>query len=139
MYFEKPDPPFDVVQQCVDRLRMAALEVLRHKGPEQRILLAFRHDVFKFLFYGMGKPAEQKQWTLYEEKDFCRCKLPKNWNCVFDSHEDGVKIRYPLKMRTFLGRSPKNYKKEGSEIVAMPQTYVEKTSVVFIKIPSLCY
>lgn len=118
---------------------MAALEALRHKGPEQRILLEFRHDVFKYLFYGMGKPAEQKQWTLYEEKDFSRCKLPENWSCLFDCHGDGVKIKYPLKMRTFLGRSPKNHKKKGSEIVAIPQTYVEKISAVFIKIPSLCH
>lgn len=137
-YFKEPNPPLDLVQSSVDRLRMAALDALRHKGAEQRISLEFRHDVFRYLFNGLGKPAEQKQWTLYDEKDFFRCKLPENWSCLYNCHGDGVRIRYPLKMRAFLGRSPKNHKKNGIEIVALPQTYVEKISVAFIKIPSLC-
>ena len=128
-----------MVQQCVDRLRMTVLDGLRHKGPEQRIVLEFRHDVFKYLFHGMGRRAEQKLWSLYEEKDFSRCGLPQDWNSLFDCHADGVKVKFPLKMRAFLGRSPKNYKKKGREIVAIPQAYVEKISIVFIKIPSVCH
>lgn len=117
---------------------MAALDALRHKGAEQRISLEFRHDVFMYLFNGLGKPAEQKQSTLYDEKDFSRCKVPENWSCLYDCRGDGVRIRYPLKMKAFLGRSPKNDRKNGIEIVALPQTYMEKISVAFIKIPSLC-
>lgn len=108
-----------------------------NKGSEQRFSLEFRHDVFIYLFDGLGKLTEQKQWTLCEEKDFFRCKLPENWGFLYDCHGDGVKIRHPLKMRAFMGRSPKNHKKKGTEMVAVPQTYMEKISVVFIKIPSL--
>ena len=70
---------------------MTVLDGLRHKGPEQRIVLEFRHDVFKYLFHGMGRRAEQKLWSLYEEKDFSRCGLPQDWNSLFDCHADGVK------------------------------------------------
>ena len=120
-YFERPDPSVDIVQKCVDRLRREILDTLRHKGPEQKLSIEFRHDVFQFLFHGFGKAAEQKQWTLFESKDFSRCKFPDNWNYLLNHHGDGVKTRFPVKMRTFLSRSP-------------TQSYVEKISLIIVKI-----
>jgi hypothetical protein len=66
-----------VVEECIDRLRQEVIDSLKHKWPEQRITLEFRHAVFNFLFNGKGKPAGQKNWTLFEEKDFSKCKLPE--------------------------------------------------------------
>ena len=77
-YFKNPKPPLEVVQSSVDKLRMATLEVLKHKSVQKRISLEFRHDdVYKYLFDGLGQPAEQRKWTLFEEKDLLRCKLPE--------------------------------------------------------------
>ena len=81
--------------------------------PEQRFTLEFRHDVYKFLFYGKGEEAKEKNWGLFYESDFSKCKLPPYWNSIYDKHGVGVKIRFPLKMRKFLHLSPKTYQSIG--------------------------
>lgn len=135
-YFSKPSPSSNVVEECVDRLRTAIMSSLKHRWPEQKVTIEFRHDVFVFLFGGKGKPAEQRNWTLFEEQDFVKCKLPPNWSSIHDLHGNGVKLRFPIKMRAFLGRTPKNYHKEGHKIVEGPRAYIEKISINFIRIAS---
>ncbi|XP_074632051.1 uncharacterized protein LOC141890466 [Acropora palmata] len=112
-YFGSPRPQADTNQDCVDRLRVSVLEALKHKGPMQTVYLEFRHDVFKYLFNGEGRPAKEKNWHLYEADDFCRCKVINNWSCIFERHGDGVRIRFPVKMRKFLTLSPKTYENLG--------------------------
>jgi hypothetical protein len=91
--------------------------------------------VYKSLFQGVGKVAQQKHWTLFESADFHHCKLPENWNYLLNQHGDGIRMMFPVKMRTFLGRSPNNYEKEGEQMVEIPRQYVEKISLIFIKVP----
>ena len=74
---------------------------LKHRWPEQKVKIEFRHDVFVFLFGGKGKPAEQRNWTAYKEQDFVKCKLPPNWSSVHDLYSDGMKVRFLVKMRAF--------------------------------------
>lgn len=136
--FDSPRPEGDIVQSCIDRMRFALLEALKHKGPEQKVSLEFRHDVFKYLFCGKGRTAAEKNWTLLEETDFNKCKLPINWSCIFDSHGDGIMVRFPVKVRKYLTLSPKSYEKVGDKIVEMPRAYIEKLSIKFVKVPSSC-
>ena len=42
---------------------MSLLDALRHKGPEERLTLEFRHDVYKYLFNGKGRDAKEKNWV----------------------------------------------------------------------------
>ena len=119
-------------------MRLTLLEALKHKGPEQKVCLEFRHDVFKFLFCGRGGAAPEKNWTLLEETDFNKCKLPNNWSHIFDIHGDGVMIRFPLKVRKYLTLSPKSHQKVGDKIVEVPRAYMEKISIKFVKVPSSC-
>lgn len=128
----------DTVQEYVDRLRVSLLDALRHKGPTQSVSLEFRHDVFKYLFNGKGRRGEERNWQLYEENDFSRCKLPRNWSCKYDKHGDGVRIRYPVKMRKFLTLSQKTYQRVGKAIVDGTRAYTEKISIKFVKICSTC-
>ena len=110
----------------------------KKKWPEQRLTPEFRHDANNFLFAGKGKPVEQRSWTLFEEQHFSKCKLPTNWNCLYDQHVDGVKMRFPVKMRTFLGRSPGNFQRQGETIVEVSRSFTVKVSISFIKVPSSC-
>ena len=114
------------------------LDALRHKGPEQRLTLEFHHDVYKYLFNGKGRDAKEKNWGLFEENYFSRCKLPPNWNCICDKHGDGVKLRFPLKMRKFLQLSSMTYQRVAEDIVEAPRAYIEKITIKFVKVPSSC-
>ena len=107
---------------------------LKCKSPEQRLIVEFRHDVFKYLFFGKGKACSDKNWKMYEEIEFSKCGFPANWNIIVDQHGDGIKLSFPVKMRTFLAISPKTYHKVGCEMKEVPRTYIEKLSVKFIKI-----
>lgn len=51
-YFESPKPGKEIIGECVDRMRVSLLDVLRHRGPEQRLTLEFRHDVINICFLG---------------------------------------------------------------------------------------
>lgn len=75
---------------------------------------------------------------LFEEQDFSKCKLPVNWNCLFDKHRDTVKMKFPVKMRAVLSCKPTSFKKEGKQIVELPRAYTEKVSISFIRIASSC-
>ena len=119
-------------------MRIEVMLALKHKAPEQKLTLVFRHDVYGFLFNGKGKPAEQRGWMLFEESDFEKCKLPPTSFCIHDQHGDGTKVRFPVKMRTFLGHSPRNFTNKGGEIVELPRSFIEKMSITFIKIASSC-
>ena len=99
------------------------------KGPE------CRHDAYKSLFQGLRKVAQQKHWTLFELPDFLHFKHPKNLYKLLNQHGDEVRMMSPAKMRTFLGLSPKNFKKEGTQMVEILGQYVEKVSLTFIKVP----
>lgn len=137
-YFASPKPELAIIQQNVDRLRHGILECLRHKSPEQRITMEFRHDVFKYLFHSKGRKSPEKNWTLFEEGDFSKWQLPNQWNCVFDKHGDGYRMRFPVKMRTLLGLFPKSHVKLGDKVVEKPRVYIEKVPIKFIKVPSSC-
>ena len=92
--------------------------------------------MFVFLFGGKGKPAEQRNWTLFEEQDFVKCKLPPNLEIDTRPTWRWCEIEIPIKMRAFLGRTPKNYHKEGHKIVEARRAYIEKISINFIRIAS---
>ena len=138
-YFERPCPPKDLVDLCVDRLRIAVMEALRHKGPEQRVVVEFCHEVYKYLFMKKGKNSNvEKSWNMFEEGDFDKCYFPANWNQIIDEHGDGVKLKFQVKMRSFLSISPRTYQKVGEEMKLVPRAYIEKLSLRFIKIPTSC-
>lgn len=138
-YFHKPKPSQEIVQHFTDRLRRELLEALSHKITEQTISMEFRHDVFKHIFNGKGEKRKgDRNWMIYREEDFSRCKFPSGWNSMYDKHGDGVKIMFPLKMRTFLSLSPKGFCNIGGSIKEMPRFYTEKISIKFVRITDSC-
>lgn len=84
---------------------------------------------------GKGGIAKEKNWCLFDENDFSKLN-PPNWNCIYDKHEVGVKLRFLLKMRKFLQLSPVTYQRVADNIVEAPRAYIEKITTKFIKVPS---
>ena len=137
-YLNSPKLGKDMIEECVDRICVSLMDALRHKGQEQRLTLEFQHDVYKYLFHSKGRTAEEKNRNSFYENDFYRCRLSTNWNSIYDKHEDGVKIRFPLKLRTLFQLSPRTYKRVGETIVEAQRAFIEKVSIKFIPVPSSC-
>ncbi|KAK2557601.1 hypothetical protein P5673_019953, partial [Acropora cervicornis] len=47
-----------------------------------------------------------------------------------------MEMRFPVKMRTLLGLSPKSHVKLGDKVMEKPRVYTEKVSIKFIKVTS---
>ena len=121
----------------MNKIRIEVLLALKDKGPVRKLSVEFRH-VYRFLFNGKGKPAEQCGWMLFEDKDFVKCELPSYWYCIHDQHGDGTKVKFPVKIRTFIARSPKKFTDKNDKIVQLPCSFIEKLSITFIKVASSC-
>lgn len=95
--------------------------------------VAFRHDVFNFLFRDRGTKSNHREHILLSKQEFDRCHFPLNWDRLVDSIGDGVKIDFPVKVRLFLSWSPKNHTLEGNSMRLLPRYRPEKLSLSFCK------
>ena len=60
--------------------------------------------------------------------------FPEFWHCLADSHGQGVKVIFPMKVRAFISWSPKQDKvRKGHNL--LPTAFQEKLSFTFIKTP----
>jgi hypothetical protein len=46
-------------------------------------------------------------FKFYEREDFARCNFSAKWDQYLNKHGDGVKIKFPIKMKIHLSQSPK--------------------------------
>jgi len=111
-YFENLKPPNDVVFEEVACLRTAIDRYLKSKGCLP-VTVLFRDDVFQFLFKGKGRSFES--WQSLDEKDIPQMYFPDGWDVCFDSHGQGTKIYFPIKVRHFVTMSPKKFKRATGE------------------------
>ena len=72
------------------------------------LLLLFRGDVFTFLFKWKGEVVGG--WHFLKKNHFPSKHFPSGWDFCLDSHGQGVKPFYPVRMRQFLSWSPKKFK-----------------------------
>ena len=105
---DKPCIPPERLYRNVDSLRVAFTTKLKAKSGNKSIL-GFEHDCFRYLFYGKGRQSRDDKYLLLEKHDFIRCKFVDNWDVVFDRIGDRVAIKYPVKVRAFLTKSPKRF------------------------------
>ena len=130
--FNRPSPDVAVIQENVCFFRVA---VERHLKSRSRlpVRLFFRGDVFRFLFTGKGVIREG--WTFFEKDDFNAVYFPLGWDSWVDSHGQGMKVFYPMRVKTFISWSPKKYEMGvGGIPVLLPRAYQENISFNFTKV-----
>lgn len=99
------------------------------------IVIDFEHDWFRSLFHGKGREARQKGYMLLEKNDFVRFQLPENWDVVCDGNGDGVRVKYPFKVRLYLAKSPKTFSIVLGELQEDQRMLIEKLSLDFSRKP----
>ena len=138
-YFDNPRPSKELVQEHLDILRSCIMSALRGKAVVVNQTLNVRHDVFKYLFLRRAKELVYGKWLVFNLNDFTRCKLSKEWHCIFDQHGDGSKAHFPIKMRYFLGKTPKShYGDHTGKIKECNPMYIEKISLRFVEVAGKC-
>lgn len=88
---------------------------------------------FRFLFTGKGVTREG--WTFFEKDDFNAVYFPLGWDSWMDSHGQGMKAFYPMRVKTFISWSPKKYEMGMGGIPALlPRAYQENISFNFTEV-----
>ena len=114
---------------------MAIISKLKSRGRLPSVI-DFDHDCFRFLFHGKGKIAKDKLFSFYEQKDFNRCNFSTNWDQCLDKNGDGVKIKFPIKMRVHLSQSPKVFTNSQSNgMIERKRIYFERLTFDIIREP----
>ena len=98
----------------------------------------FPAPAYNYLIKGKGEPAPKRGWTLYEQKDFLPTYFPSGWDVLLNSHGEGLKIAYPVMMRTYMSKSPPKYTTQSTtdgDVVVLDHYnhYEHKVSLVFTK------
>lgn len=88
-----------------------------------------KHDIYRFCFQGKGTPSRDPKYSMFCLKDFERLLLPHHWWYILDEHGQGKAVHFPIKMKEFLGKSPKHYIVQGSDLVLAPSMVLEKVSL----------
>ena len=90
----------------------------------------FRHDVFRYFFNGKGKPSIVRNSLLRERNDFNHLhNFPNNWDKVVDNIGDGLKIVFPIKLRSFLSWGTCTHTFVDGKCIPCPRYRTEKLSI----------
>ena len=67
---------------------------------------------------------------MLEKDDFIKCRFMVNWDVIFHRIGDGVKVKYPVKVRVLLAKSPKSYNIINGTLHESRRMIIEKFSDV---------
>ena len=132
--YDQPCIPPERLCRNVDSLQVAFTTKLKAKS-RNKLILDFEHDCFRYLFYGKGRQSRDDKYLLLEKHDFIRCKFVDNWDVAIDRIGDGVAIKYPVKVRAFLAKSPKSFSVANGTLQESQQMLIEKLSIDFARQP----
>lgn len=111
-------------------LRIAVEQHLKSKS-RLPVTITLRGDVYRLLFKNKG--FFQDGWQLLNQGDFPPQYFPQFWDHLADSHGQGIKVMYPMKVRHFISWSPRKYS-VGGEHHPSPRAFQEKFTFSFVKI-----
>ena len=93
--------------------------------------------MIRFVIYLMRREGNQKtkKYILFEKDDFSGCVLGDNWDIVLDIIGDGVMVKYSIKIRTLLTKSPKSFNIVNGTLQEGRRMLIEILSFDFIRQP----
>ena len=129
-FYENPVPEESVLFHEAAVFRIAVEQHLKSKS-RLAVTTSLRGDVYRFLFKNKG--FIQDGWHLLSQGDFPARYFPTFWDHLADSHGQGIKVMYPMKVRHFISWSPKKYSVEGDHSPT-PRAFQEKFTFSFVRV-----
>ena len=118
-------PPTQLLLEQVCHLRIGVEQHLKSKS-RLPVTINFRGDIYKYLFRGKG--MHTCGWKYLKRTDFPIQYFPEGWDICADSHGQGTKPFYPMKLRAFISWSPKKncLGKGRDNIILLPLEHFKK-------------
>lgn len=89
-----------------------------------------KHDVYRFFFNNKGMPSKDSKYALFSLKDFNKLSLPHHWWYILDANGQGKAVDFPVKMRAYLGNSPKHFIVQAGKVTEAPKLPLEMVSLI---------
>ena len=113
--FYNPKMTTEEIRAASEALHCGILDHLKSKSSLPTVI-AFKHANFNFLFRHRGCKSNDSGAIVLERDNFKRCHFPNSWYMTIDRIGDGVKIDFPVKVRLFMGWSPKIHSLTGGQL-----------------------
>jgi hypothetical protein len=133
LFHSVPKPDNSLLLQEVSNIRIATEQHLVSKS-RLPVTFSLKGDILKFLF--KSKATNKVRWIYLEKHDFPRQYFPEFWDHCADSHGQGVKVFYSIKVRHFITWSPKNYAvtRVAGKFLPVQRSFQEKMTLSFVKV-----
>ena len=119
--------------QLADNFREKLEQCLKHNRRKETVTLNGQVDVFKYLFGGKGYTFHR--WKVLEKYDFPVQFFPDGWSERLDKYGEGMKVHFPIKVRSFIQWSPKKYFTVNDNLInECKKAPFEKVSAQIIKV-----
>jgi hypothetical protein len=123
----------EAIEEGRDFLLCGIQEQLKSRSTVPTVI-PFRHDVFRYLFNGKGKQGNDRNSLLLERDDFNHFhNFPSNWDEMVDNTGDGLKIDFPLKLRSLLSWGPCTHISVDGKFIPCPRYRPEKLNISICK------
>ena len=129
-FFKNPVLDQSVLFGETTALRIAVEQHLKAKS-RLPVTITLRGDVYRCLFKNKGNFLDG--WHFLNKADFSTKYFPPFWDHCADSHGQGIKVFYPMKVRHFISWSPKKYS-VGEGHHTAPRAFQEKFTFSFIRV-----
>jgi len=89
-----------------------------------------RHDVYRYFFNNKGTLSRDSKYTMLSLKDFSKLSLPYHWWYILDANGQGKAVNFPVKMKAYLGSSPKHFILQAGKLTEAPKMPLEMVSLI---------
>ena len=91
-------------------------------------------DVWRYITFGKGRPAEHKGHTMFEKEDFLHFEgLPENWFYTLNQLGEGIKVKFPMKAKPIVSWTSSTFMSKNGKLEVAPKIPIEKISIMFVK------
>ena len=127
-FYDTPVPEESVLFHEATVFRIAGERHLKSKS-RLAVAISLTGDVYRLLFKNKG--IIQDGWHLLSQEDLPARYFPSFGDHLGDSHDQGIKVMYPIKVRHFISWSSKKYSVEGDHFPT-PLAIQEKFTFIYL-------
>ena len=88
-----------------------------------------KHDVYRYFFNNKGTLSRDFKNAMFILKDFNKLSLPYHWWYILDVNGQGKAVDFPVKMKAYLGSSPKHFIVQSGKVIEAPKMPLEMVSL----------
>ena len=97
---------------------------LKSKVLDPLFTMEFGHDIFRYIFKDKGSPCNVPASVMLYKEDFERMRLPASWHYTLDKDGEGHSVEFPIRAKSILKRSRKEYIVNTSGVLVQGPVYL---------------